>query len=290
MRNKELIHFRKLVRSILPGHFFSKDIAPFGLEFQGFRQYEPGENPETVDWSASSMTWPREKLMRLGERKRNVLVAFIYDATRSMASKRKLVVNLWTALYEASCEAGHQIGCFTLANGPVESIRPNIGVFNAGEAARKIEKIVCGGQETRLSSAFDFLLKRYGAFSQVAVVVSDLLFEADYRDALRRYRRRGNEAVFIIPRDGAEEDVNLPLWASLSARDSESGQLSCVSSSAKAGRVLSGHVSLLEESGAGWAVLNEEGARARGLEKNLAQAFRYQSGLKKSKERKERRK
>lgn len=272
-KNQELIRFRKLARSILPGHFLSKGVDPAGLEFQGLREYEPGESTETIDWNASGTTYPREVLMRLGERRRNIMVIFVVDATRSMESRRELISAIWEALYEEASEAGHQVAWVLAGKRAREILRPNVGGVKLARMAAEIPTLDFAEEETNISQALAALLKRYRAFSQVAVVISDLLFSADYKDSLRRFRRAGNETAFLILGDQAEEDLSLPLWSFAGARDSETGEDAFVKSSRPREEVIGPHIAILNECGAGWALIDETGTRQEILEEKLRQAF-----------------
>ena len=141
-KNQELIRFRKLARSVLPGHFLSKGVDPSGLEFQGLREYEPGEPTETIDWNASGTTYPREILMRLGERRRNIMVVFVVDATRSMENRRELISAIWEALWEEASEAGHQVAWVLAGKSAKEIVRPNVGGVKLSRMAAEIPALL----------------------------------------------------------------------------------------------------------------------------------------------------
>ncbi|MFY9461624.1 MAG: DUF58 domain-containing protein [Candidatus Sungiibacteriota bacterium] len=274
-KNQELIRFRKLARSILPGHFLSTGVDPAGLEFQGLREYEPGESTETIDWNASGMTYPREVLMRLGERRRNIMLAFAVDATRSMEHRRELISNIWEALWEETSDAGHQAACLFIGGAVKEIVRPNVGGARLERLSDELRNTPFSEGHTDLSRTFEFLLKRYRTLSQVAVIVSDFLFPADYAESLMRFRAYGNEAAFLILHEGKEADLGLPAWSFVGVKDSETGAEALVTKACSREEVLGSHIALLSECGAGWAVLDDSGARDEALEEKLRQAFSY---------------
>lgn len=274
-KNQELIRFRKLARSILPGHFLSKGVDLSGLEFQSLREYEPGESTETIDWNASGTTYPRVRIMRLGERRRNIMLAFIVDATRSMEYRRDIIVSIWEALYEEISEAGHQATCLFISNSIKEIIRPNVGSIKPERFSSKLRNDPFSEGRMDLGSAFDFLLKRYRTLSQVAVVVSDFLFPTDYRESLARFNKAGNETSFIILSESSEGDISLPLWSFVGVKDRETGEEAPVIRSRPSEEVLASHISLFNEYGAGWATLDEFGIRDEAMEEKLRQAFNY---------------
>lgn len=274
-KNQELIRFRKMARSILPGHFLSTGVDPSGLEFQGFREYEPGEPAEAIDWNASNTTYPREVLMRLGERRRNIMIDFMIDATRSMEHRKTLIVSIWEALWEEISEAGHQAACFFLSEAIKEIVSPNVGGIKLERFSEKLRQGTFSERRTELNLALAFLLKRYQMLSQVAVIVSDFLFPADYREALMRFKRAGNEAVFIVLNEGDGGDIGLPAWAFVGLKDSETGEEALVTKSRTREEVLGPHIALFEECGAGWALIDDTGTRQEIIEEKLRQAFSH---------------
>jgi len=259
MRRQELISFRKLVKSILPGLLASTRTSPAGLEFHGFREYEPGEDPTYVDWAASAFTYPREFLIRLGERPRNLMVMLLVDVSHSMEYRRNLVAKLWKALQEEAVGEEHQVGILFIGEGVSGAVEPSIGIPPFAWQLRMMPD--ADAPATHLGRAFDYLLQHWRAFSQVAVVLSDCLFDADYRASLRRYLKHGNEAVFIILRGGLEEDPGLPPGATLAFKDCETGTTRLIRGCLPLSKVYASHVALLKELEVRWAVVRDAGER-----------------------------
>jgi uncharacterized protein (DUF58 family) len=182
----------------------------FGIEFQDFRAYQPGDDPRSIDWKIEARL--RQLVVRVFRAEGHIRLHLLVDASASMAlgapSKfdcaRKIAAALCYVAIARQDEAGLALFDARLrARVPVASGRVQLG--------RVLD--VLGRQSATGRSAISRSLTDYGALVRgpgLAVVISDFYEPGACLDAIRYLAYRGlNPAVIqVVGDDELQPDVD----------------------------------------------------------------------------------
>ncbi|MFC1741679.1 DUF58 domain-containing protein [Nanoarchaeota archaeon] len=103
-----------------------------GLEFEGYRTYNPGEDDANqIDWKASLRSRYLLVKQLVEERNNNVMFLIDVSSTMSFASvdrlKNEYVIEMFASLSHALLTGGDSVGVTLFSDRIVKSIQPNIG-------------------------------------------------------------------------------------------------------------------------------------------------------------------
>ncbi|MBW2966921.1 DUF58 domain-containing protein [Candidatus Woesearchaeota archaeon] len=179
-----------------------------GLEFHGYRNYNPSEDDaKNIDWKASLRS--RYLLVKELVEERNNSIVFLLDvgSTMSFGSTPKLkneyVIEMFASVAYSLIEGGDSVGLTLFSDGLVTSISPNIGtkqyytllktVTNASfyEGAKNFEKTL---------HDFNAIMTR----PSIIFIISDFIgLSGDWYEKLKILSVKHEVIVFVVrdPRD-----------------------------------------------------------------------------------------
>lgn len=122
---------KKGISGVLAGEFRSI-LKGRGLEFHGYRNYNPGEDDaKQIDWKASLRSRYLVVKELVEERNNNIMFLIDVGSTMSFASAEKLkneyAIELFASLAHALLSEGDSVGLTMFSDKIVKKINPNIG-------------------------------------------------------------------------------------------------------------------------------------------------------------------
>lgn len=103
-----------------------------GLEFEGYRKYEAGDDAGMIDWKATLRS--EDVMIKILTEERNVNVVFMFDVSSSMSFasidklKNEYAAELIAVLSFASIQAGDSVGLVMFTDHIVKMIHPAMGI------------------------------------------------------------------------------------------------------------------------------------------------------------------
>jgi uncharacterized protein (DUF58 family) len=152
-----------------------------GLEFSGFRTYNPNQDDaKAIDWKASLRT-VNQTLVRELVAEKNVSVFLIIDASNSMLfsstgkMKCEFAIEVATTIAYTIIQGGNSCGLSLFTDKILTTIEPNLGAGQYGKIVREITKPEFYGGEKNLAH----VLKEFGLMLQsekaLILLMSDFL-------------------------------------------------------------------------------------------------------------------
>lgn len=181
------------------------------IEFMDFREYEPGDDPRRIDWSAYARS-DRLVIRRFREDIRPTVEVYLDDSA-SMdlpdTPKGDAALALASACIEAARRAGYAAALFRAADDAPHPLA-SAELWPGYETRSGNPPRVWGGPRPPAAGA-------------VRVLISDLLFRADPDEFVRRFARgsRWPIVIHVLARD----DITAPAPCSLQLVDRESGEV-----------------------------------------------------------------
>lgn len=166
-------------------------VRGYGLEFQDYRPYQPGDDPRFIDWTLDARL--RQLSVRVFRAEGQLSVHLLLDVSRSMSagspSKLAVAKKIAAALAYLAVEGRDAAGLATFADRICGIVRPAAGrtqLFRLHE--------LLGAAEADGASSIAKALTSYAAAAAgpgLAVVISDFFDGTDALDALRCLQYRG---------------------------------------------------------------------------------------------------
>ncbi len=200
-------------RQSLPGSGAGPRRAPrlgASVEFSDFRSYAPGDDYRRIDWNAYARL---ERLfLRLYRAEENLNVSLLLDTSRSMAwgqpPKIALARQIAGALAYIGLVRDDRVGAGALGNDLASYLAPAGNRAQVWRIWEFLEALPCQGNTDlgRALSSFQRLRPRPG----LAVVLTDLLTDSDWRGGLRTLLSLRQEVVLlqVLAPDEMEPDLS----------------------------------------------------------------------------------
>lgn len=194
-----------------------------GLDFEEVREYEPGDEPRSIDWNVTArMGVPYIKKYR-EERSLNVYLAVDISASSWFGtvrqSKRELAADAGALLAVAALRNYDRVSLVLFSDRVDEFIPPRVGRDHALHVIRQLLYAEARRARTDLAGAAHFLgnvAKKRG----VVFVVSDLL-DASFEAPLRTLAQK-HDVIALIVNDPRE--LELPPVGIVALEDAETGE------------------------------------------------------------------
>lgn len=196
-----------------------------GLEFKDYRQYQLGDDYRYIDWNL---------LSRLGQvflkqfvEERDAIVYFLIDKSSSMVfgnpTKLELSLKMAAALGYISLAGMDRVGAASFSSTLERELAPVKGKVQVRKLfyfLQGIEGAAEGGKTSLFKPLNDFSHK----FTKpgLAVVITDLFTQDDYRQALLALRKRGWEVLLIQTLAG--EEIDPEFSGNVYLKDKETGE------------------------------------------------------------------
>jgi len=191
----------RLVTSLMAGEYTSV-FRGSGLEFDGVREYEEGDDPRTVDWNVTARVGRPFVKMFVDERELTVL--FLLDLSESMGggfgvwSARQAAARICACLSLAAIRNNDKVGLIAFSDEVERYVAPNRGVGHVLRIVRDCLALRGRSGGTSVGAALDYagrLLRR----RSVLFLVSDFLAEGWQDEIDLCSRRHDLIAVRLLP-------------------------------------------------------------------------------------------
>ncbi|MFH1420391.1 MAG: DUF58 domain-containing protein [Candidatus Aenigmatarchaeota archaeon] len=168
---------RSLVNSLIVGKYKSA-FRGKGLEFDGYKKYEIGDEASTIDWKASLRT--NELLSKQFVEERNLTMFFLVDTSMRMCSgsiekfKNEYAAELIAALSYTVMQGGDSVGIAMFNDNVVKTVLPNIGPSQFYLITKALSNVKNYGGGSNIVSALKYL-ENYLELGTMLVIVSDFI-------------------------------------------------------------------------------------------------------------------
>ena len=220
------IHSRKLVTELLAGEYRSA-FKGMGIEFEGVRQYEHGDDIRSINWSVTARTGKAHVKQFMEERE--LALYFLVDISGSVnfgsveQSKKEVSAQIFALLAFAAAHNNDSVGLILFSDKVELSIRPRKGKKHVMYLIYKILEHQSSSQKTSLKSAFEHLNQiRRGRC--VAFVLSDFIDDSYQQIMLETARL--HDLICLSFNDRRERQ--LPSSGIIEIVDAESGRFRTV--------------------------------------------------------------
>jgi len=203
------IHTKKGFTSVLTGSYKST-FKGKGLDFEGYRDYDTGDDSSLIDWKASLRS--QELLIKVLTEERNVDVIFLVDVSSSMsfASVEKLkneyAAELVASLSFAAIRAGDSVGLVMFTDKIVKYLPPLMG-------NKQYFMIIKSLSNPKLyDGKFDFIritkdLMNSAKRGAIVIIVSDFIGLGNDWEKYLRSASEKFEVVGIMVRDPRDYEM-----------------------------------------------------------------------------------
>ncbi len=220
---------RKLVNQQMAGHYQSV-FKGRGMSFDEVRQYNPGDDPRSIDWNVTARTG--EPHVKTFVEERELTVMIMVDMSGSMAfgttgdEKRVVAARLAAMMAFSAIKNGDRVGLVAFTDSVECYVPPKKGRKHVLRIIDEILRFDPVGSGTDLAEALEFVA-RVNRRKAVVFLISDFL-DDEYARPLHITARR-HDLIPLSIVDPAEE--TLPSLGLLFIEDAETGRLIAVDSS-----------------------------------------------------------
>ena len=230
VRKIELIT-RGLVKETLGGQYHSR-FKGQGIEFDDFREYQPGDDVRFLDWNVTARM--NNPFVRKYVEERELTVLLMVDISGSgdygskEDSKRELAAEL-AAVFAFSAVANQDKVGLVLFSDQVEAfVPPRKGLPHTLRVVRDILNAVPRSRKSALQPALSLALQRI-AHRALVVVVSDFLMpDVSWEHSLRAVASKHDVAAVSV---SDNRELELPYAGRVCLQDPETGEQVVVNTS-----------------------------------------------------------
>jgi uncharacterized protein (DUF58 family) len=207
MKKKRWIFtIRKLVNNIFAGTFPSAKKGAGGIEFAGFREYQPGDAVRSISYRESLKRcryFVRENIVEKG-----AVCLFIIDRSASVLfgpsgiSKWEMENRILDILAPAIAKNNNQVGFLITTDCVEQYFAPKFGVKSAAERLTLISYYQPKSKLTDLNAAFQFILER-NIPADLIFVLSDFYAENPLEDSLKALSGK-YDVILLLLKDPSE--------------------------------------------------------------------------------------
>lgn len=197
-----------------------------GLEFDDFREYQPGDEPRFIDWKVTARTGTPYVRKFHEEREQALLLAVDVSASMHYAgadsadTKLEYAATLAAVLAYSASQNGDKVGLLLFGNHPTFYLPPAKGMKQCLRIVREILSAPLHGQDDTMEAVANMVLQTQRK-QAIVFLMSDFLFPCD-KQAIGKLNFR-HELIPVRIHDQAE--LELPDAGRVCFRDPESGVL-----------------------------------------------------------------
>lgn len=215
------VRTRRLVTGVMAGGYLSV-FRGAGLEFDSVREYEPGDDPRSVDWNVTARVG--RPYVKTFVDERELTLQFVVDLSASMdggfggRSARQVAARVCASLGFSAVRHGDKIGFVGFSDGLDARVAPRKGKGHALRIVRDCLALPSGTGSAGMAQALRFTargLRRHA----IVFVISDFLSDG-WQQALRSCARRHDVVAvrLLLP------ELQMPGRGLLRVRDPETGR------------------------------------------------------------------
>jgi uncharacterized protein (DUF58 family) len=197
------------------------------MDFDEVREYTPGDDVRSIDWSATARAG--HVFVKKYREERQLTVIFVVDLSASgslgagESSKREQAVEMAGVLALGAVHSDHRVGLVAFTDHVESFVPPARGRSHAFRLVHDLVALEPEGRGTNLASALRLVRERVKRRALV-VILSDFLLGKDGMGEVRpelRFLARKHDVVAI--RVGDKLDRGLPAVGLLTLEDAETG-------------------------------------------------------------------
>ena len=215
------VQARRLVTGVMAGSYNSV-FRGSGIEFDEVREYEPGDDPRSVDWNVTARIG-KPYIKRYVE-ERAVTVLFLVDLSSTMNgglgvwSMRQMAARVCACLALAAVENNDHVGLVAMGRGIEKYVPPDKGSAQALRVVRDCLALPSSPGPVDMVPAMRFAARAVRRHS-VLFVLSDFLSTGWERELMMCSRRHDVTAVRFMP----PELAGVPAGGLVRVRDPQTG-------------------------------------------------------------------
>ncbi|HEY5377741.1 MAG TPA: DUF58 domain-containing protein [Polyangiaceae bacterium] len=200
-----------------------------GMDFDEVREYEPGDDVRSIDWSATARAG--HTFVKKYREERQLTVIFVVDLSASgslgagEATKREQAVEMASVLALASVHSDHRVGLVTFTDGVESFVPPARGRRHAFRLVNDLVAFEPKGRGTNLALALRFVREHLNRRAVIVVLSDFLLGRAGLEQARPELRALSQRHDVVAIRIGDRLDRQLPAVGLLTLEDAETGEV-----------------------------------------------------------------
>jgi len=200
-----------------------------GMDFDEVREYEPGDDVRSIDWSATVCAG--HTFVKNYREERQLTVIFVVDLSASGAlgtgtvTKREQAVEMAGVLALASVHSDHRIGLLAFTDDVESFVPPARGRHHAFRLVNDLLTFEPKGRGTDLALALRFLRARLKRRAVIVVLSDFLLGKAGLEHAQAELGALARRHDVVAIRVGDRLDRQLPAVGLLTIEDAETGEV-----------------------------------------------------------------
>lgn len=228
------IQIRKALNSRMQGDFHSI-FKGTGLEFDGVREYQYGDDPRTIDWNVSAKG--NGTFVKTFKEEKEQTVYFLLDVSASQeignpgVQKMDIGKELCAVLTLSAIKEQNRVGLVCFSDQKEAYVKPGKGSKHGYAIIHELYKLKPQSTKTSINQALKFSLERIKRRS-VIIIVSDFIDEG-YDKNLRTLAKR-HDLVAIHLKD--DRETTMPKLGIIPVYDKESRKTIWVNTSSAAFR------------------------------------------------------
>ena len=228
------IQIRKALNSRMQGDFHSI-FKGTGLEFDGVREYQYGDDPRTIDWNVSAKG--NGTFVKTFKEEKEQTVYFLLDVSASQeigkpgVQKMDIGKELCAVLTLSAIKEQNRVGLLCFSDQKEAYVKPGKGSKHGYAIIHELYKLKPQSAKTSINQALKFSLERIKKRS-VIIIVSDFIDEG-YDKNLRTLAKR-HDLVTIHLKD--DRETTMPKLGIIPVYDKESRKTIWVNTSSAAFR------------------------------------------------------
>ena len=206
-----------------------------GLEFDGVREYQYGDDPRTIDWNVSAKG--NGTFVKTFKEEKEQTVYFLLDVSASQeigkpgAQKMDIGKELCAVLTLSAIKEQNRVGLLCFSDQKEAYVKPGKGSKHGYSIIHELYKLKPRSTKTSINQALKFSLERIKKKS-VIIIVSDFIDEG-YDKNLRTLAKR-HDLVAIHLKD--DRETTMPKLGIIPVYDKESRKTIWVNTSSAAFR------------------------------------------------------
>ncbi len=224
------IQAQRLVTGVMAGGYLSV-FRGAGIEFESVREYEPGDDPRSVDWNVTARVG--RPFVKTFVDERELTVLFLLDLSASMDggfgvySMRQIAARVAACLGLAAARSGDKVGLVGFSEQVDHFVAPRMGRAHALRVVRDCLAVPARGAGTDLTAALQFAVRAVRKHA-IVFLISDFLTEGWEQALTICGRRHDVVAVRLLSPELADPGTGL-----LRVKDPESGRVAVVDMSSR---------------------------------------------------------
>ena len=228
------VQIRKALNSRMQGDFHSI-FKGTGLEFDGVREYQYGDDPRTIDWNVSAKG--NGTFVKTFKEEKEQTVYFLLDVSASQeignpgVQKMDIGKELCAVLTLSAIKEQNRVGLVCFSDQKEAYVKPGKGSKHGYAIIHELYKLKPQSTKTSINQALKFSLERIKRRS-VIIIVSDFIDEG-YDKNLRTLAKR-HDLVAIHLKD--DRETTMPKLGIIPVYDKESRKTIWVNTSSAAFR------------------------------------------------------